>query len=107
MKKNGYIIPVIAALLLGFLLGAFVGRNYVKGDVLVMFEGSEEIGKINLNTATLDELKMIPGFGDTTVQRIIDYRVRKGRFRAVDDLMNISGITAEKLEQIRHMLVVE
>ena len=107
MKKNGFIIPVIAALLLGFLLGAFMGRNYVKGDVLVMFEGSEEIGKINLNTATLDELKMIPGFGDTTVQRIIDYRIRKGHFRSVDDLMNISGITAEKLEQIRHMLVVE
>ena len=107
MKKSGYIILIMTAFILGVLFGTFVGRNHVKGDVLVMFEGSEDVGKINLNTATIDELKMIPGFGEITSQRIIDYRVRKGCFQSVEDLLNISGITPEKLEQIRHMLVVE
>ena len=42
MKKSGYIILIMTAFILGVLFGTFVGRNHVKGDVLVMFEGSED-----------------------------------------------------------------
>ncbi len=107
MKKNGFWILVIAALLIGFLSGLFVGRNQVKDGIQVILDQSEDVGKVNINTATFDELVLIPGIGETMAQRIIDYRARKGGFTSVEDLVNVSGISLQKLEEIRHMLIVE
>ena len=107
MKKSGYVIFIITALVLGFLTGLFIGRNYVKGDILVMFEGDEDVGVININAATIDELKLIPGFGEITCQKIVDYRIRKGPFQSIYDLKNITGITDEKIEQIQQMITVD
>ena len=107
MKKNGFWILVIAALLIGFLSGVFVGRSHVKDGIQVIMDQPEDVGKVNINTATFDELLLIPGIGETMAQRIIDYRARKGGFASVEDLLNVSGISPQKLEQIRPMLIVE
>ena len=62
--------------------------------------------RININTATFQELQTVRGIGPTMAQRIIEYRQTSGRFATIDDLTNVKGIGEKTLEKIRHLVVV-
>ena len=61
---------------------------------------------LDLNQATLQQLDALPGIGPATAQAILDYRAQHGRFRSVDDLLNVRGIGDAKLEQVRALVRV-
>ncbi len=63
-------------------------------------------GKININTADKTRLMDIPGVGEVTAGKIIDYRNTYGSFKSVDELINISGIGEKKLENMRPYVTV-
>ncbi|MGI9861602.1 ComEA family DNA-binding protein [Moorella naiadis] len=63
-------------------------------------------GKVNINTATLQELDSLPGIGPTLAQRILDYRNQKGPFRNIEDLQNVSGIGAKKFADLKDRVTV-
>lgn len=106
MKKSGYIIILFAAIAIGVMIGYYIGIRHNAGQIEIMHPISNT-AIVNINTATIDELVELPGFGEITAQRIIDYRERKGNYQTVDDLLNVSGIAEDKLQQIRHLLTVE
>jgi competence ComEA-like helix-hairpin-helix protein len=56
---------------------------------------------LDLNSATVKELQQLPGIGPTTAQAIVDFRVKSGPFRRVEDLLAIPKITKERLEKIK------
>lgn len=56
---------------------------------------------VNINEASESELEALPGVGPATAKAIVDYRTQNGRFRSVDDLLNVRGIGPAKLEQIK------
>lgn len=58
-------------------------------------------GPVNLNTATLEQLDSLPGVGPATAQAILDYRTTQGRFRSVDELLEVRGIGEAKLAALR------
>jgi competence protein ComEA len=66
----------------------------------------KENGKINLNTATLQELESLPGLGPTKAQAIIQYRGEHGGFQSVDQLLEVPGIGERTLERIKEQLYV-
>ena len=55
---------------------------------------------ININTATLEQLDLLPGIGPVIAQAIIDYRTEYGDFETVEDLLNVNGIGKKRLEAI-------
>lgn len=63
-------------------------------------------GKININTASSDELQTLKGVGPATAQKIIDERTANGPFAKVDDLTRVSGIGEKKLASIRDSITV-
>ena len=63
-------------------------------------------GKINLNTASSEELQTISGIGAKRAEDIIAYRESHGGFQSVDDLKNVSGIGDKTLDKIRDSIYV-
>jgi competence ComEA-like helix-hairpin-helix protein len=61
---------------------------------------------IDLNAATIKELEELPGVGPVTAQRIIDARQKSGRFRRVEDLLAIRGMSTKRLEALRPYVTV-
>ena len=61
---------------------------------------------VNINEANADELKTLPGIGDTLAQRIVDYRGAHGHFTTVDELDAVKGIGEKTVEKIRPCVVL-
>jgi len=61
---------------------------------------------VNVNTASATDLEALPGVGEVIAQAIVDYRTQHGRFRTVDDLLDVSGIGDATLAEIRDLVTV-
>ena len=62
--------------------------------------------KIDLNSATLEQLDTLPGVGAVTAQRIVDWRAAHGRFRSVDQLREVSGIGEARFAKLKELVRV-
>ena len=63
-------------------------------------------GKLNLNTADVDQLKILPGIGEVRAQAIVSHREDNGAFPSVDALLDVSGIGVATLESLRDFIEV-
>lgn len=61
---------------------------------------------IDLNLASEEELRLLPGVGPALARAIVERRRRKGPFRSVEELLEVAGIGPRKLERLRPLLVV-
>jgi competence protein ComEA len=61
---------------------------------------------VNLNTATSEELQLVPGIGPVTAEKILQMRKSYGAFKSVDDLSAIRGIGPKRLEKMRKYLTI-
>ena len=81
----------IVALLLAFSLSSFAAFA---------------ADKININTASTDELQLLNGVGPSTANAIVQYREQNGAFANVEDLANIKGIGEKKVANIAENVTV-
>lgn len=57
--------------------------------------------KVNINNATIEDLDKLPGIGEATANKIINYREENGDFKSIEELKNVNGIGSKKYEQIK------
>lgn len=63
-------------------------------------------GKININTATMEDLDTLPGIGPAYAQRIIEYREVNGPFSSIEEIILVSGIGDSTFDKIRDSITV-
>ncbi len=63
--------------------------------------------KININTATTEELQKIPGIGPAKASAILSYREETGKFKNISEIVNVPGIGQKTLEKITEFIVVK
>lgn len=110
MKKSLWILLGITGVFLCILLGIFIGRNFLSSYIPLdsitnsnateTSEHQQNATGLDLNTATLQQLMLLPGIGETLGQRIIDYRTEHNGFSSVDELKQVSGIGDKKFAEI-------
>lgn len=89
----------------------------IEDGIRIYVPGAEEVqdpsggigaqdGKINLNTATKEELMTLDGIGESKAQSILRYREEHGRFQSVEEIMNVAGIKEGVFQKIKDNVVV-
>lgn len=68
---------------------------------LIIIPGKTEKKLISINSADIDELAMLPGIGEKTAEKIVEYRKEFGSFLNLEDIMNVKGIGKAKYEKIK------
>lgn len=127
MKQIKFPFIFISAVLViaAFIFGIFIGKNSARNTAYVaeastlpppvteaavsptekpVYITSQK--KLNINTATAQELDALPGIGEVIAQRIVDYRLEHGYFLAIEELMEVSGIGEKMFAEIKDLITV-
>jgi competence protein ComEA len=87
------------ALAVALAFGLFTGTASAAGK-------AAPAGKVNINSATVEQLGTLPGVGPKLAARIVEYRQKTGAFKSAQELMNVKGIGEKNLEKLAPYLAV-
>jgi competence protein ComEA len=68
--------------------------------------GTTSAEKINLNSATAEQLQSLPGIGPGIAKSILEHRTKVGKFSRIEEIINVKGIGEKKFQKIKDRLVV-
>lgn len=79
----------------------------VKNDACLK-QDNEQIttNKININTASIEELKTLNGIGDAKAKAIVEYRTVKGKYKNIEEIKNVNGISESLFEKIKDNITI-
>jgi competence protein ComEA len=97
LKKNLSRILALGALALALTLSAGVAQAAGK---------AAPAGKVNVNTASVEQLAALPGIGETLAARIVEHRQKQGAFRSTSELVNVKGIGEKSFQKLQPYLTV-
>ena len=98
MKADRVKIACVLFLCLGVALSS--------ASVLAQKSTPAATEKINLNSATLDQLQTLPGVGPAIAKSIIEHRTKVGKFSRIEEIINVKGIGEKKFQKIKDRLIV-
>ena len=76
----------------------------IQGQSILSGSGYEK--KVNINTASMEELMTLTGIGEAKAESIIRYREENGGFQSIEDLMEIGGIKEGVFEKIKDDITI-
>jgi len=63
-------------------------------------------GKVNINTASVEQLQLLPRIGPSVAQRIVEHRKANGQFKSAEDLMLVRGVGEKSFETLKPYLAI-
>ena len=111
------IMIVVTVLFIGTALGFLIARHtsnttiilakhWLNSEDATQTVAPDTLGKININTASLSQLCLLPGIGETTAKKIISYRENVSLFKRIEEIMNVEGIGDAKFKNIKDYITV-
>ena len=76
-------------------------------SVVSNFANAEHSAKVNINTATVEELMSLKGIGEKKAESIVHYREEIGSFATIDDIKNVKGIGDKIFSKIKDHIAIE
>ena len=114
-QERTVVIILSSLFILGMVVKAAKDHFYTGTDQITLIGTNEDVvdfyaglgkkdiefaGKVDNNTAGIEELKSLPGIGEKTAEKIINKRNELGSFNSVEDLMLVPGIGSKTLEKL-------
>jgi competence protein ComEA len=87
----------LGAALAALLSGSVLAAEAAKGG---------PVSKVNINTATVDQLTAVPGIGPKLAARIVEYRQKAGGYKSVQEVLNVKGIGEKSFEKLQPHLTI-
>ena len=79
----------------------------IVGLIIALTVNAAEVQKININTASAEELAQLKGIGPSHAAKIVAYREKNGSFKMPEDLVQVSGIGQKTFEANQEFIIVE
>lgn len=117
-KRKQFILIIVLFIILLFECGMIINGQKDKTFVLNITSAEPSVGiiesqdvqlntKININTATKQELMELPGIGEVISGRIIEYRTKYGRFKNTNQIKKVKGIGDKTYSDIKELIIVD
>jgi comEA protein len=114
MSKYKILIGVIFLVFLGMTAYAAGGMSNPGGsgqtqnpDSSSPGMSSDQSSSVDINSASVDELKKLPGVNDRLAKNIVDYRNSNGPFKSINELKNVKGMSDSKFNKIKDKVVLQ
>lgn len=105
--RNFLLLSAAGSLLIFTACNGEAGRHSNAQRAVVSPANEGDPKRLNINTASEDELARLPSVGPKIASRIVEYRMRYGPFRRVEHLMLIQGISETRFRAIRDLIKAE
>ncbi len=103
------IFCLVAAAIFTFsvLLGHFCVLGRTESGITTRYDRTWALPeRIDINTATAEELQVLPGIGEVLARRIVEHRAANGNFEILEDLLAVEGIGLSTLEALADMVAI-
>ena len=115
--ERGILIFLVLMLISGIMVSALRKTRPPVGVMIEKFSAEDykaapddeglSIRKIDINSASAEELMKIKGVGAAIAGRIVEYRLNNGTFSSVDDIKNVKGVGVALFEKIKSRITAE
>jgi len=100
--------PVELAAFENFLRAAPADRLHIRSPASMQTPGAvTSTTRVDLNTATYNDLVKLPGIGPVMAKRLLEFRATNGGFKRLQDLRQVKGIGVKTYEKLAPLLVVQ